>query len=292
MSDAQNKLNLLGPIAWMAKNPVAANLMMLFFLIGGIVVFFVITQEFFPNIIQDTVTVSVPYPGASPDEVEEGVVFSIEEAMRGIDGVKEIRSTADEGRGSVTAELFEKSDSMKVYQDIKSEIDRITTFPKDAEDPIVTLNSRRREVISLAVYGKMKDTSLRELAERIRNRLLEDPQITQIELEGIRNLEISVEVSLNTLRKYKLTIPEIAASLSAASVELPAGGIKTRRGEILVRITERRNVGMDFANIPIITTSDGSRVTLGDIAEIKDGFEDSDRYAIYNGKTCNYAGDI
>ena len=284
MSITKEKIDLMGPIAWMAKNPVAANLMMLFFLLGGIAVFFVITQEFFPNIIQDTVTVSVPYPGASPDEVEEGVVFSIEEAMRGIDGVKEIRSTAGEGRGSVTAELFENGNTMKVYQDIKSEIDRITTFPKDAEDPIVTLNSRRREVISLAVYGNMKDTSLRELVERIRNRLLEDPQITQIELEGIRNLEISVEVSLNTLRKYKLTLPEIANKLKAASIDLPAGGIKTRGGEILVRITERRNVGMDFANIPIITTSDGSRVTLGDIAEIKDGFEDSDRYAIYNGK--------
>ncbi len=273
-----------GPIRWMANNPVASNLLMLFFLVGGLVMLTRITQEFFPNIERDTVTVTVPYPGASPEEVEEGIVLAVEEALSGLDGVKEVTSTAAEGSGTVVAELYERVNQMKVYQDIESEVDRIVTFPEDSEDPIVTLDTRSREVVQVAIYGEARETSLRELAEQLRDRFLESPEITKIELAGIRPLEIGIEVSQDALRRYGISVPDIAAKVKRACVEIPAGAIKAKGGEVLVRMTERRDYGREFGQIPIISTPDGGQVFLKDIAEINDGFEDSDRFAVHNGK--------
>ncbi len=272
-----------GPIGWMARNAVAANLLMVFFMAGGAATFNVITKEFFPNIARDTVTVRVPYPGAGPEEVEQGIVLAIEEAVRGMDGVKEIESTAAEGIGTVVAELIEGGNAMKIYQDIKSEVDRVRTFPEDAEEPTVTLDTRRRFELTAVLWGNASETSLRELGERIRDRLLQHEDITQVELAGVRPLEISIEVPRENLRRYGLTLQEVAYRLRNASVELPGGGIKTKSGEILVRIMERRDWGREFARTPIITMPDGTSVLLEDIATIKDGFEESDRYALYNG---------
>ncbi|OVE73578.1 hypothetical protein BVX94_03475 [bacterium B17] len=183
-----------GPISWMARNTVAANLLMLFFLVGGGLTLKSVTQEFFPDIIEDIVTVRVPYPGASPEEVERGIVMAVEESVRGLEGVKEVVSFASEGSGSVAAEVLEGADPMKVYQDIKSEVDRIRTIPEDAEEPIVTLEMHKRTVLSLVLWGDASEKSLKSLAENIRERLLRHPSITQIELSGIRPVEIAIEV--------------------------------------------------------------------------------------------------
>jgi len=274
-----------GPIAWMAHNSVASNLLMCFFLGGGIVALaFMIKQEVFPDTMEDTVTVNVPYPGASPEEVETGIILSIEENIRGIDGVKEVRSSANEGVGKVVAELYVTSNHSKVYQDIKSEVDRITTFPENAEEPEVSLDSHRREVMSIALYGNTERKSLRELAELLRERFLEDSHISQVDINGTPDLEISIEVPLENLRRYGVTIEDIANRISATSVEIPAGGIKAESGEILVRMKERRDYGNEFGDISILTTAEGSQVLLRDIAQINDGFEDTDRYAEFNGK--------
>ncbi|HRR28045.1 MAG TPA: efflux RND transporter permease subunit [Victivallales bacterium] len=216
------------PISWMVKNPVAANLLMLFFIIGGLFSLLRIKQEVFPDLTLDTVTVSVAYPGASPEEVEKGIILVTEEAIRGIEGVKEVRSTAAEGYGTVVAELFENTDYSKTYQDIKNEIDRITTFPEEAEKPIVTLDARKREVLSVVVYGESSEKSLREIAERVRDYLLEDENITQIELSGIKKLEIKIEVPLDNLRKHSLTLSDIKNAVQNSSLELPGGSIKPR----------------------------------------------------------------
>ena len=273
-----------GPIAWMAKNHVAANLLMIFFVVGGIFMFTKVTKEFLPDTAETTVTVHVPYPGASPAEVEQGIILSVEEAIRGLEGVKEITSRASEGSGMVTAELMESADRMKVYQDLKSEVDRITTFPEDSEKPIVFLNDRKIMVMSVAVYGNAGDTALREIGEQVRNRLLQDSEISQVELVGVRDLEIAITISQEELRRYGLTLNEVATRLKAASVEVPGGGIKSRSGEILVRVKERRDYGSEFADTPIISNADGTEVLLRDLAEIDDGLEDSDSYAEYNGK--------
>ncbi len=272
-----------GAIAWMAGHPVAANLLMVICLIGGVFMMRNIQKEVFPEIAADIIMVSVPYPGASPEEVEQGIVLAIEESVRGLDGVKEVTSSAREGAGIVTVEALQGEDLTKLSQEIKSEVDRIRTLPEDAEEPVIEIVSRKRPVIDLQVYGGVEETVLRELAERARDRLLQDPDITQVELRGAQPLEISIEVSQENLRRYGLTLDTVAARLRSASVELPGGGIKTAQGEILVRVMERRDYGREFAQTPIITAADGTRVLLGEIAEIRDGFEEVDRYGLYNG---------
>jgi multidrug efflux pump subunit AcrB len=268
----------------MARNSVAANLLMLLFLVGGLVTFTRIKQEVFPDVQEDIVSVRVVYPGASPEEVEQGIVLAVEEALSGLEGIEEIRASATEGLASVRAEILEGTDAMKVYQDIKSEIDRIITFPEEAEEPEVSLEVRRRMVTSVVLYGATSDTSLRELAEQARASLLQSPLITQVDLFGVRPFEIRIEVPQENLRRYGLTLQNVADRLRQASVDVPGGGIKAERGEILLRMKERRDYGREFARTPIITGPDGAAILLEDIAEIIDGFEDTDRYAVYNGQ--------
>ena len=273
-----------GPIAWMAGHSVAANLMMVVLLVGGFIWGMHIKQEVFPAFDLDRVTISVPYPGASPEEVEQGIILVVEEAVQSLDGVDEITSKASEGVGVITVEVTTGGDLEKLAQDIQSEVDRITSFPEEAEEPRVGVASHRRQVISVALYGDQNERVLRDKAEEVRDRLLQDPRITQVDLSAVRDLEISIEVPQANLRTYNLTLQEVARRIREASVELPGGGIKTEGGEILVRMNERRDYGREFARIPIITSNAGTVVRLEDIATIIDGFEDVDQYATYNGK--------
>ncbi|MGD9343949.1 MAG: efflux RND transporter permease subunit [Desulfuromonadales bacterium] len=271
-------------IRWMAENHVAANLLMLVFIVGGLILGFNIKQEVFPDVNLDRVQVSVAYPGAGPEEVEEGVIFKIEENLTGVDGIKQVKSVAAEGYGVVTAEIMTDADIDLVLQDIKSEVDRITTFPKDAEKPVVSKMLNRREVISVVVFGALPERSLRELVEQVRDELLLDPGITQVDLSGVRPYEISIEIDENNLRRYDLNFDMIAERVRQASVDLPGGTIKTDSGEILVRTKERRYIGDEYASIVILTTVDGTEVTLGDIATIKDGFEETDQFGLFDGQ--------
>ncbi|MCJ7616505.1 MAG: efflux RND transporter permease subunit, partial [Desulfobacterales bacterium] len=273
-----------GPIAWMAGHSVAANLFMLVLLIGGIVLAYNIKQEVFPYFEMDMVNITVPYPGASPQEVEEGILLAIEEAVVGLEGVEEVRSTAREGSGTVTVEMIEGENLQKLAQDIRNEVDRITSFPEDIEKPIIAIVSRKRYVVSLALYGDQSELVLREYADYIRDRLLQEPDITQVEVISAKNHEIDVEIPQNTLRAYSLTLDDVAQRIRRASVELPGGAIRTPSGDILVRMKERRHFGPEFAQIPIITTNDGTRILLEDIATVKDGFEETTVSSSYNGK--------
>ncbi|MBM4152730.1 MAG: efflux RND transporter permease subunit, partial [Kiritimatiellaceae bacterium] len=273
-----------GPIAWMANNPVAANLLMAICLLGGLAFFTTIKQEVFPDLSENVVSIRVAYPGAAPEEVEQGICRVTEEAIRSLDGVKEVTSTAGQGSGSIQAELMLDAEPMKVYQDIQKKVDRITTYPKDAEEPQVSLSVRRNEAIKLVIYGDIPESSLCELAETVRDRLLQSASITQIDLSGVRDREIHIEVSQANLRRYNITHREIAAAVASEAVELPGGGIKTRSGETLLRMKERRDYGTEFARVPVAASEDGTPVRLEDIGTVTDGFEDSDRFALYNGK--------
>ena len=279
-----SELEKKGPVAWMAQHPVAANLLMFVFLVGGVLAFRNIKKEVFPEFELDFVNVSVSYPGASPEEVEQGIILAVEEAARGIDNVSEVTSRAAEGYGSVTLEVVSGGNAGKVYEEIKQEVDRITTFPEEAEEPNISLLSRRREVINLAVYADLEPVVLRGAAETVRDRLLQDPLITQVELSGVPRYEIAIEISQENLRRYGTTLAEVALLVRRCALELPGGGVKTAQGEILVRVKDRRDYGRDFADIPIITTDDGTQVLLGEIATIKDGFEDTDRFSFYDYK--------
>lgn len=273
------------PVAWMAKNPVAANLLMLILIVGGSLILFTqVKQEVFPDFEIDRVSVTVPYPGASPEEVEKGILLAIEEAVRGIDGVKEVRSTASEGAGTVNVVLYQDADKNKTSAEIKNEIDRITSFPEDAEDPIVKIPTTRRQVLSLILYGNVSEKALRELAETIRDDLLKSDDISQVELTGTRPPEISLEVPQAVLRAHQITLDQVAAQVRQGAVELPGGGVDTPAGEVLLRTDERRDWGEEFADLAIVSNRDGSQLRLGDIARIQDGFEDLDQANYFNGQ--------
>jgi multidrug efflux pump subunit AcrB len=286
MGDASSNKNSLdsGPISFMTRHAVAANLIMIFCLVGGFLLAGQIKQEVFPDLTFDMVTVSVPYPGASPEEVEQGIVLAVEEAVNGLEGVDEVTSVAREGSGVVNVELLEGADLQKLATDIENEVDRITTFPEDAEDAKVTIVDRKRHVLTLVLYGDVPDKTLEGFTEQVREELLQLKEVTQVEIDGIKGLEISVEVSEKVLRKYGLKLSDIADKISSNSVEIPAGGIKTDKGEILVRVKDRKEYGNQFAKIPIITAQDGTAVYLEDIAVIKDAYEDVDYSASFDGK--------
>jgi len=283
MKDKLKSLKTRGPIAWMAGHSVAANLIMLACIVGGFLSLRNMKQEVFPDIEIDAVSISVSYPGASPEEVEDGIILAIEEAVRGLDGVDEVSSVARESSGSVTVELLLGADVQKLAQDVQSEVDRIRTFPEDAEEPQVSVVTHKRGVLDLVLYGDVPDTVLHELGEQERDLLLQNVDVTQVELTGVPPLEIGIEISQENLRRYGLALDDVASRLRNASVDLPGGGLKTESGEVLIRVKERRDYGREFAQLPIITTRDGSEVLLGDIATIDDSFQDTDRYSRYNG---------
>ena len=272
-----------GPLAWMVHNRVTPNLLMLTLLVGGLFMATKIKQEVFPEFEEDTVTITVPFPGASPEEVEHGVILAIEEGVRGLEGVNEIRATASENQGTVIVELLAKSNHQKVYQDIQQAISRIVTFPEDTEKPRVTLDTRRRDVLTIQLYGDVSEWTLRETAEKVRDRLLQESGITQIDLEGARAYEIHVEVSQEDLRAYGLTLEGIAQTIASTALDRSGGSVETSSGEILLRVQERRNWASDFANIPIIANQTGSLLRLGDLAKVSEGFQESETYATFNG---------
>jgi len=284
MSEPHSDVSAPGPLAWMAHHSVAANLVMWVFLAGGLLALLHMKQEVFPDIALDTVSVSVAYPGASPEEVESGILLSIEEAVRNIEGVDEITSVANEGSGTVTVEALDGADLQRLAQEVKSEVDRIVTFPEEAEEPVVRIEQHRRGVLTIVVCGDVEKTVLHQVGEQLRDYLLQSPDITQIDLEGVPPLEIGIEIPQEQLRRYGLRLSDVASRLATASADLPGGGLKTEGGEILIRLKERRDYGRQFAQLPIITTEDGGVVRLQDIATIDDSFADTDRHSRYDGK--------
>ncbi len=271
-------------IAWMTRNPVAANLMMVVIFVGGLMQVRSVKQEVFPEFQLDLVAVSVAYPGASPAEVEQGIALAVEEAVRGVDGVKKVTSTSSENVGTVIAELLVGADTKKALADIKGEVDRIRTFPEEAEDPQVVLVSRRQRVINLVVSGDLDLMALQTLAESARAELLGRGGVTQVEVQGLAPNEIAIEIDLATLQSYGLTLDDVARQVGFASLELPGGALESPAGEVLVRVADRRRTGEEFADIVVRGGRTGGEVRLGDIATIRDGFEDADQATYFDGK--------
>ena len=271
-------------IEWFTGNHVAANLLMIFILLAGLMTAFSIRQEVFPQVELDMVSVSVPYLGASPEEVEEGVCLRVEEAIQGIEGIKRINSTAVEGAGTVMAEITTDADAREVLDEIKQAVDRIITFPTETEKPIISLMESTEQAIDVVIYGEASERTLKELAERVRDDLLLDPEITQAQLVGTRPYEISIEVSEADLRAYGLTFAELTAAVRRGSLDLPGGSVKTDAGEILIRTKGQRYTGEEFAEVVVRTRPDGSRLTLGQVATIRDSFEDVDTRSRFDGR--------
>ena len=273
-----------GPLAWFAANHVAANILMIFILVSGVLSLFNVVIEVFPELETDMVTVRVPYRGASPAEAEEGVCIRVEEAIASVEGIKRIRSMASENLGTVTIELEEDADNREVLDDIKAAVDRIETFPVETEKPVVSEVDTRRRVITVVLHGDASEKTLKALAERVRDELTALEGISQVEIAGVRNYEISIEVSEEALRRYGLSFEHVANAVSMSSLDLPGGAVKTRGGEILLRTKGQRYRGAEFEHIVVVTRSDGTSVTLSDVATVIDGFEDTDTATRFDGK--------
>ena len=272
-------------IKWMAEHPVAANLITMFVVALGALSAIQMPQKTFPDFTLDAVSVSVSYPGASPIEIQASIVRPIEDQLSGIDGIDSITATISEGRGGVSVSFLRGEDIKAKLDEIKTEIDRIRVFPVDADEPSVLQANNNSRVLEIALHGDATEAVLKEAAERLKDELTALDSISFVEIGSTRDYEVSIEVSRDTLRAYGITIAEVAQVIGQSSLELPGGSIETDTVAIPIRTTGRNYTQSDFENIVIRTNADGGRVYLRDIANVVDGFEDTDLSAKFNGET-------
>ena len=284
LTDAERR----GPLAYMVRNRVAANLLMAFIVVGGLFAARLLVQEVFPETALGIVSITVPYPGASPEEVEEGIVVKIEEQIDGVEGLDGVRSTAAEGLATVSAEMKLGTDAARFLDDVKAQVDRIQTFPQGAERPEVREVTTRQSVLQLAVFGDVGERTLKEVAFEVEEALSALPEVSHAEVWGVRDYEISIEVPEQRRRALGLSLQQIAALVRAGSRELSAGSIDTPDERVRVRTTGQRYSQQDFENIVILNRPDGTLVRLGDIAVVRDGFEDVELLALHNGQRAAY----
>jgi len=279
-----------GIITWFVKNPVAANLLMIAIICLGLYSLFKkVPLETFPAFEQDVVNIAVTFSGATPSEVEQGVTLRVEDAIADLPGVERIYSSSDEGRALVRVEIRKRYDTTIVLNEIKSRVDRITSFPENAERPVVDQLIRIRDVITVVLEQDRKDdVILRENTEKIRDEIRSLPNVTQIAMGGVRAWEISISVPQVALSQYGLTLDTIANVVRNASRDIPGGSIKTESGEILVRALGQAYRKHDFANISVISRKNGTVIRLGDIATINDGFNEDPLYSRFDRKHASF----
>ena len=281
-------------IAWFARNGVAANLLMVFIVAWGLFTMTRLPLEVFPSFELDVVNVRMSFRGATPAEVEQGVTIKIEEAVHDLEGIKRLSSTAFEGRGTVRIEASKGYDVDKLLDQVKQRVDGVNTFPGETERPSIYIPSRQREVISVMVTGSginggantLSERELRGLGERVRDELAALPEVSLVKLDAVRDYEIAIEVSEQALRRHRLTLAEVAAAIERSSMDLSAGAIKTDGGEVLISTKGQAYNRADFADLAVMTRGDGTRLTVGDLAIVKDGFNEDPVKALCNGQPC------
>ncbi len=270
-------------ITWFSRNPVAANLLMFILLIGGGLALYTVHQEEFPSMDIKTVNITVPYLGAAPEESEQGVCIRIEEALEGVDGIEKLFSTASEGACNVAAMLFEDTNQTEALNEIKSQVDGINTFPVETEKPIVSKLTITHDLMEIAVSGQTSERTLKELGQEIRDEIVAIDGVSTAALQFVRPYEISIEISEDTLRRYGITLQQVAQIIRNTSLDMPGGTIKSEGGEILLRAKGQAYWGEEFENIVVVTRTDGTNVLLSEIANIRDTFEEGDVVARFNG---------
>ena len=281
----RNQANDRSPLGFFARNTVAANLLMAIILVGGFWSATNLNTQLFPTIKPGSISVSVPYPGATPSEVEEGITRRVEEAVSGIEGVYRVNSFAVENSGSVTIELKDFADEDEVLEDVKSAVDRIVDFPpEEAEEPNIVIDESVSGVLQLVVSGAVPEIELKQAAEYLQDYLLSLEGVSLVNLQGARAYEIAIEISEHELRKYGLTLTQVANRIRQYSINLSAGEIQSSAGDLLIRTNKKMMEGKEFRSIPIQALPDGRTLLLSDIATISDGFVDSQFRNEFNGR--------
>jgi multidrug efflux pump subunit AcrB len=275
-------------IRWFALNPVAATLLMFGTMMAGALTLQTgrIPLEVFPDTPPRWINVNVPYPGSTPEEVEETIVLKIEEAIMQVQGIKRLRSSAGSSGASVSIEVDDDADARTVLNDVKNKVDSISTFPGDSERPQVLLDEGFYPVVSVVVSGDMSERDLRKLGEQVRGEIAALPGITHASLGGVRRYEISIEIPEATMRKFNLTLEQISRAIRDSALDLPAGVVQTESGDVALKTRGRAYSGEDYAKVVVLTREDGSKVTLGEISKIDDGFNENPLIAKLNGKRC------
>ncbi|PAV26691.1 multidrug transporter [Tamilnaduibacter salinus] len=274
----------VGPLEWMARNSIAANLLMILLIGSGVWMAFQIQKEVFPEAQLDIVQVQMSYPGAAPSEVEQGILLPVEEAVQGIESIKEMTSTAWEGAARIQLELVADANRMQALQDIEQAVDRIRTFPQQAEEPRVSLQTRTRDVMELVLYGDVDIWTLRQLGERVRDRLLGENDITRAVISDVPEYLTSIEIPQRELREHGLTLDEVATLIERNSQDIPAGRMATDQGDILLRLQERKQWANALERIVVRRSESGATVTLGDLARVEDGFDEAGFHSRFNGQ--------
>lgn len=273
-----------GIIAWFARNSVAANLLMIVLLLAGLGSVLTIKKQTFPEIETEVVMIRVPYLGAAPQEVESGVIDKIEESIRSVNGIKRVRSTAVEGLATVNAEIASGYNISEVMEEIKTQVNSISTLPEQTERPVVYRLRFQSNVMWLSLYGEASEQTLKELAKSIRDEIKKLPGVSKVDVVAARNYEIAIEIPEHRLREYGLTFEQVVNAVRGSSVDLPGGAIRSESGNILLRTKGQAYYEDDFASIPLVRNADGTRLLLGDIATVTDGFVERARLATFNGQ--------
>ncbi len=271
-------------ISWFARNDIAANLLMAMIIFSGLYsLFFVMKFEIFPDVEPDTILVSVALRGATPEDIELGITIRIEEAVQDLEGIDEITSHSAEGSAAVRIETDSGYDTQTLLSEIKNRVDAINTFPADTEKPVISLKQNIKEVISVVVSGELSEQEIRIYTEQIRDELLRIDGITQAKLDAVRKYEINIEISQDQLRNYNLTLADIASSIRNSSLDLSAGNVRTKGGDILIRSKGQAYRRDAFESIVVKVNVDGSIIRLSDLATVKDGFEEVSLKTTFNG---------
>jgi multidrug efflux pump subunit AcrB len=268
-------------VQWAVRNQPAVNSLVIAGMLLGVYGLLSMRREVFPEFDLEIILISVPYPGASPDEVEQGICQKIEEAVRPIEGIKYQTSIAQEGAGHVVLELeADVKDVQKILNEVRSEVDRIPSFPELAEERQVKQITMRQPVISLGIVGPNREDPeselrLREVAERVRDDLLQQAAVSQATIAGARQYQIDVEIPEETLRKYGLTLKRVAEIIRRENVEIPGGTMRTEGQEVLLRGKNKRLLGEQLLDIPLVTAAGGVVLTVGDLGTVRDEFDDT-----------------
>jgi multidrug efflux pump subunit AcrB len=273
-----------GVISWFARNAVAANLLMIIIIVGGLLTANTIRKQFFPQVDINWIELSAVYSGAAPKEVEEGITIKIEEALESVQGLRRVITRSKQNMMSAHIRVEDDYDPNLVLEEIKNEINSIASFPDGMENINIERVKLRQEVMYISLYGDLNARQLKDIGNTIHDEIKMLPGVNITEFYGGLNYEIAVEVSKDKLRKYGLTFNEVANAIRGFSQNMSAGQIRAENGFINLRVQNQAYIGSEFEVLPLLTMKDGSKLLLSDIADIKDTFEQGIQYSKFNGK--------